>query len=166
MTRQSQPIYLKQVIYLKAVIQRVKRASVSVENEVVSAIDSGLLILLGVAQGDTEHVADVLAEKTANLRIFSDSEDKMNLSLLTIGGDALVVSQFTLCANCVKGRRPDFFSAAKPDEAERLYEYFCKRIKTTGVNRVEKGVFGADMQVELLNDGPVTIILDTTELKK
>lgn len=151
---------------MKAVIQRVKRASVSVDNEVVSAIDGGLLILLGVAQGDTERSADVLAEKIANLRIFSDSDDKMNLSLLTTEGAALVVSQFTLCANCVKGRRPDFFGAAKPDEAERLYEYFCERIKTTGVHTVGKGIFGADMQVELLNDGPVTIILDTAELKK
>ena len=151
---------------MKAVIQRVKRASVSVDNEVVSAIDGGLLILLGVAQGDTERYADVLAEKIANLRIFSDSDDKMNLSLLTTGGAALVVSQFTLCANCVKGRRPDFFGAAKPDEAERLYEYFCERIKIAGVHTVGKGVFGADMQVELLNDGPVTIILDTAELKK
>ena len=151
---------------MKAVIQRVKRASVSVDGEVVSAIDGGLLILLGVAQGDTERNADVLAEKIANLRIFSDSDDKMNLSLLTTGGEALVVSQFTLCANCVKGRRPDFFGAAKPDEAERLYEYFCERIKTAGVHTVGKGIFGADMQVELLNDGPVTIILDTAELKK
>ena len=151
---------------MKAVIQRVKRASVSVDNEVISAIDGGLLILLGVAQGDTERDAEVLAEKIANLRIFSDSDDKMNLSLLTTEGAALVVSQFTLCANCVKGRRPDFFGAAKPDEAERLYEYFCERIKTAGVHTVGKGVFGADMQVELLNDGPVTIILDTTELKK
>ena len=151
---------------MKAVLQRVTRASVTVDGACVSSIDSGLLILLGVAEGDTRRDAEVLAEKAANLRIFSDSEDKMNLSVLTTGGAALVVSQFTLCANCVKGRRPDFFAAAKPDEASELYEYFCERIKTAGVQTVGKGVFGADMKVELLNDGPVTIILDTTELKK
>jgi D-tyrosyl-tRNA(Tyr) deacylase len=151
---------------MKAVLQRVTRASVTVDGACVSSIENGLLILLGVAQGDTRRDAEVLAEKTANLRIFSDSDDKMNLSLLTTGGAALVVSQFTLCANCVKGRRPDFFAAAKPDEANELYEYFCERIKTAGVQTVGKGVFGADMKVELLNDGPVTIILDTTELKK
>lgn len=153
-------------MYMKAVIQRVTRASVTVEGECISAIENGLFILLGVAEGDTRRDAEVLAEKTANLRIFSDSDDKMNLSLLTTGGAALVVSQFTLCANCVKGRRPDFFGAAKPDLANELYEYFCERIKMAGVKTVGKGVFGADMKVELLNDGPVTIILDTTELKK
>ena len=151
---------------MKAVIQRVTSASVTVEGEVVSSIDGGFLILLGVAQGDTERDAEVLAEKIANLRIFRDSEDKMNLSLLTTGGSALVVSQFTLCANCSHGRRPDFFGAAKPDTAEKLYEYFCERIKSAGISSVHKGVFGADMKVSLLNDGPVTIILDSKELKK
>ena len=151
---------------MKAVIQRVTSASVTVEGEVVSSIDGGFLILLGVAQGDTERDAEVLAEKIANLRIFRDSEDKMNLSLLTTGGSALVVSQFTLCANCSHGRRPDFFGAAKPDTAEKLYEYFCERIKAEGVHNVGKGVFGAHMDVELLNDGPVTIIIDSGELKK
>ncbi len=151
---------------MKAVLQRVTRASVTVEGERISAIDGGLLILLGVAEGDTRRDAEVLADKIANLRIFSDSDDKMNLSLLTTGGSALVVSQFTLCANCIKGRRPDFFGAAKPDTANELYEYFCERIKDTGVTTVGKGVFGADMKVELLNDGPVTIILDSGELKK
>ena len=151
---------------MKAVLQRVTRASVTVEGERISAIDGGLLILLGVAEGDTRRDAEVLADKIANLRIFSDSDDKMNLSLLTTGGSALVVSQFTLCANCVKGRRPDFFGAAKPAAANELYEYFCERIKDAGVTTVGKGVFGADMKVELLNDGPVTIILDSGELKK
>lgn len=151
---------------MKAVLQRVTRASVTVEGERISAIDGGLLILLGVAEGDTRRDAEVLADKIANLRIFSDSDDKMNLSLLTTGGSALVVSQFTLCANCIKGRRPDFFGAAKPDTANELYEYFCERIKDAGVTNVGKGVFGADMKVELLNDGPVTIILDSGELKK
>lgn len=151
---------------MKAVLQRVKNASVTVDGALISEIGQGLLVLLGVADGDTERDADVLASKIANLRIFSDADDKMNLSLLTVGGELLVVSQFTLCANCVKGRRPDFFSAAKPDEANRLYLYFCKRIKNEGVATVKTGEFGADMQVELLNDGPVTILLDSGELKK
>lgn len=151
---------------MKAVIQRVTRASVTVDGERVSAIGNGLLILLGVAEGDTRRDAEVLADKIANLRIFSDSDDKMNLSLLTVEGAALVVSQFTLCADCRKGRRPDFFSAAKPDIADELYGYFCERIKNTGVNDVQKGVFGADMKVELLNDGPVTILIDSGDLKK
>lgn len=151
---------------MKAVLQRVKNASVTVDGALISEIGQGLLVLLGVADGDTERDADVLASKIANLRIFSDADDKMNLSLLTVGGEMLVVSQFTLCANCVKGRRPDFFSAAKPDEANRLYLYFCKRIMNEGVATVKTGEFGADMQVELLNDGPVTILLDSGELKK
>ena len=151
---------------MKAVIQRVSQASVTVDGAVVSAIGSGLLIFLGVAQGDSERDAQVLADKIANLRIFSDSDDKMNLSLLTTGGSALVVSQFTRCASCVKGRRPDFFGAAKPDTANELYEYFCNRIKESGVTDVRKGIFGADMKVGLLNDGPVTILLDSLELKK
>lgn len=151
---------------MKAVLQRVTRASVTVEGERISSIGGGLLILLGVADGDTGRDAEVLADKIANLRIFSDSEGKMNLSLLATDGEALVVSQFTLCANCVKGRRPDFFAAAKPDTANELYEYFCERMIENGVKSVGKGVFGADMQVELLNDGPVTIIIDSGELKK
>ena len=151
---------------MKAVIQRVTRASVTVDGELISSIGSGLMILLGVAQGDTQRDAEVLADKIANLRIFTDSQDKMNLSLLTTGGSALVVSQFTLCANCSHGRRPEFCSAAKPDIAEELYEYFCKRSKSTGVNEVLKGVFGAKMKVDLLNDGPVTIIIDSGDLKK
>ena len=151
---------------MKAVIQRVTRAGVTVDGELISSIDSGLLILLGVAQGDTRRDAEVLADKIANLRIFSDSDDKMNLSLLTTKGAALVVSQFTLCADCSHGRRPDFFGAAKPDIAEELYEYFCERSKSNGVSEVRKGVFGADMKVELLNDGPVTIIIDSGDLKK
>ena len=142
---------------MKAVIQRVKNASVTVEGQRISAIGQGLLVLLGVAEGDTERDAEVLAAKIANLRIFSDENDKMNLSLLTVGGEMLVVSQFTLCADCRKGRRPDFFSAAKPEEATRLYLYFCERIKNEGVRSVKTGEFGADMKVALINDGPVTI---------
>ena len=151
---------------MKAVLQRVSRASVTVDETLVSAIENGLLIFLGVADGDTSRDAQALADKIANLRIFSDSDDKMNLSLLTTGGSALVVSQFTLCANCSHGRRPDFFAAAKPDTANELYEYFCERIKDAGVTDVQKGIFGADMKVELLNDGPVTILIDSGELKK
>lgn len=151
---------------MKAVIQRVRNAAVAVEGRAVAEIGQGLLVLLGVADGDTERDADVLAAKIANLRIFSDADDKMNLSLLTIGGEMLVVSQFTLCADCRKGRRPDFFGAAKPEEANRLYLYFCERIKKEGVATVLTGEFGADMQVSLLNDGPVTIIIDSGELKK
>ena len=151
---------------MKAVIQRVKCASVTVDDTIVGKIGQGLLILLGVAEGDTERDAEVLADKIANLRIFSDQDDKMNLSLLTVEGEALVVSQFTLCASCARGRRPDFFGAAKPDIAEKLYLYFSERIKSNGVHTVERGEFGADMQVSLINDGPVTIILDSGELKK
>ena len=151
---------------MKAVLQRVSSADVVVDGEQIAAIGSGLLILLGVAQGDTLRDAEVLADKIANLRIFCDADDKMNLSLLTVGGAALVVSQFTLCANCAHGRRPDFFGAAKPQEAEELYLYFCERIKSAGVSSVVTGEFGADMQVSLCNDGPVTILLDSTELKR
>jgi len=151
---------------MRAVIQRVTSADIVVEGEKISQIGEGLLVLLGVCDGDTERDADALAKKIANLRIFSDSEGRMNLSLLTIEGEMLVVSQFTLCADCSHGRRPDFFSAAKPDEAERLYLYFCRRIKAEGVKSVATGVFGADMKVSLLNDGPVTIILDSGDLKK
>ena len=151
---------------MKAVLQRVTHAAVEIGGEKTGEIGAGLLVLLGVAEGDAERDADALAAKIANLRIFSDEQGKMNLSLLSIGGEMLVVSQFTLCASCAHGRRPDFFSAAKPQEAERLYLYFCDRIKSEGVRRVATGVFGADMQVSLLNDGPVTIILDSGELKR
>lgn len=151
---------------MKAVIQRVSFASVTVDGKEVSKIDKGLLVLLGVQSGDEKADADVLANKICNLRIFEDENEKMNYSLLDIKGEMLVVSQFTLLANCVHGRRPDFLSAEKPKEAEEMYLYFCERIKNTGVNSVKQGVFGADMKVNLLNDGPVTIILDSKELKK
>ena len=122
--------------------------------------------MLGVKQGDTEKEADFLASKVANLRVFSDENDKMNLSLLDIGGEALVISNFTLYADCSHGRRPSFINAEKPDKANELYEYFCSKLKEQGVVSVEKGEFGADMKVSLLNDGPVTIILDTEEIMK
>ena len=149
---------------MRALIQRVKYASVTVEGSCIGKINHGLLILLGVGPQDTEKEADFLAEKCANLRIFTDEHDKMNLSLLDVKGECLVVSQFTLYADCKKGRRPSFVGAAQPKEADRLYEYFKERVKLAGVEKVEHGQFGADMKVELLNDGPVTIMLDTDEI--
>jgi len=150
---------------VKAVIQRVTHASVKVDGETVGSCGQGFLILLGVMAGDDEKEADKLVNKTVNLRIFEDENGKMNLSSLDIGGEMLVASQFTLCADCTHGRRPSFTPSAPPDEANRLYEYFVHRLKENGISHVETGVFGADMKVELLNDGPVTIILDSSELK-
>lgn len=150
---------------MKAVIQRVTHASVKVDGETVGSCGQGFLILFGVMAGDDEKEADKLVNKTVNLRIFEDENGKMNLSSLDIGGEMLVVSQFTLCADCTHGRRPSFTPSAPPDEANRLYEYFVRRLKENGISHVETGVFGADMKVELLNDGPVTIILDSSELK-
>lgn len=150
---------------MKAVIQRVTHASVKVDGETVGSCGQGFLILLGVMAGDDEKEADKLVNKTVNLRIFEDENGKMNLSSLDIGGEMLVASQFTLCADCTHGRRPSFTPSAPPDEANRLYEYFVRRLKENGISHVETGVFGADMKVELLNDGPVTIILDSSELK-
>lgn len=149
---------------MKSVIQRVTRASVKVDNEIKGQIEEGLLILLGVEPDDTESEVDLLANKIANLRIFCDENDKMNLSLLDINGEALVISNFTLCGDCRKGRRPYFGDAATPDIAEPLYDSFCRKISLCGVSKVEKGVFGADMKVELLNDGPVTITINSKEL--
>ena len=149
---------------MRALIQRVSHASVTVEGECVGKIEKGLLVLLGVGPQDTEKQADFLAEKCANLRIIVEANDKMNLSLLDIGGEMLVVSQFTLYADCRKGRRPSFVNAAAPAEADRLYEYFQQSVKNAGVAKVEHGKFGASMQVELLNNGPVTIMMDTDEI--
>lgn len=150
---------------MKAVIQRVKNANVVIENKEVSRIENGFLILLGVCKEDTENEADKLIKKIPVLRVFEDKNGKMNLSCLDIDGEIMVVSQFTLCADCSHGRRPSFTSSASPDEANRLYEYFVDRLKKSGVKNVCTGVFGADMKVSLLNDGPVTIILDSEELK-
>jgi D-tyrosyl-tRNA(Tyr) deacylase len=150
---------------LKAVIQRVTQASVSVGDETVGRIGPGLAVLLGVAQGDTVDEARRLAEKTAGLRIFSDAEGRFNLSLLDTGGEALVVSQFTLLADSRKGRRPSFAGAAPPEEAEPLVGEYENALRRLGV-RVAGGRFGAHMQVEILNDGPVTIILDSVELER
>ena len=146
---------------MKTVIQRVSSASVSVDGAVVGSIGTGYLILLGVMDGDGQAQADLLAKKTAELRINEDENGKMNLSLTQIAGDALVVSQFTLCADVSHGRRPSFTPSAPPREAESLYRYFCEQLRAQGISRVETGVFGADMQVSLVNDGPVTMLLDT-----
>lgn len=145
---------------MKIVLQRVKEASVAVNGETVSSIGSGLLLLIGVAQGDTETQADWLAEKVAGLRIFSDEYGKMNLGVLDAGGEVLAVSQFTLLADTRKGKRPSFIEAARPEEAEPLFEYFCETLRVAGVGSVLTGRFGAMMDVSLVNDGPVTIILE------
>ncbi len=151
---------------MKAVIQRVKRADVSVDGKTVGEIGKGYLILLGVVEGDTEHEAQVLAVKTAKLRIFEDENEKMNLSVNDVDGEVLVVSQFTLCADCKKGNRPSFTPSAAPEVANRLYELYSSLLVENGVKRVANGIFGADMQVSLVNDGPVTIILDTDLWRK
>ena len=145
---------------MKIVVQRVKNAKVDVEGITVGKIDKGFLVLLGVTHNDTEEQADYLAKKLCNLRVFTDENDKMNLSLKDVDGRLLIVSQFTLYADCTGGNRPSFINAAKPDKAEKLYEYFCKQCKEKYNIEVEKGIFGADMKVELLNDGPVTIIIE------
>ncbi|MFA7061429.1 MAG: D-aminoacyl-tRNA deacylase [Pedobacter sp.] len=144
---------------MKAVIQRVTSASVVVDEKTVGEIGRGSLVLLGVEKGDDESQADWLAEKIVNLRIFEDEAGKMNLSLPDIGGSLLIVSQFTLAGNCDKGRRPSFDSAAPPEEGKRLYDYFVDELKRLGLP-VATGIFQADMQVSLVNDGPVTFILE------
>lgn len=145
---------------MRAVVQRVSRAGVTVAGEVKGRIGPGLLVLLGVATGDNESDADYLVDKIANLRIFDDADGKMNVSLLDARGELLVVSQFTLYGDTRRGRRSSFIHAAPPEEANRLYEYFVSRFRTL-IERVETGVFQAMMNVELINDGPVTIILDS-----
>jgi len=145
---------------MKAVIQRVKESSVSIENEIIGSIKRGLLILLGVAKGDQKAEADYLSEKVANLRIFEDENGKMNRSLLETGGEALVISQFTLLGDCRKGRRPSFIAAAEPEDANLLYEYFANRLRDKGIF-VQKGKFRAMMDVALVNDGPVTLIVES-----
>ncbi len=145
---------------MKIVLQRVKYASVSVEDALFSEIGPGLLLLVGVAKGDTEAEAEWLAEKAAGLRIFNDAEGKMNLSDRETGGEVLAVSQFTLLADTRKGKRPSFVAAAPPEEAEMLFDYFCEKLRATGVRSVKTGSFGAMMDVALTNDGPVTIVLE------
>ena len=150
---------------MRAVIQRVKHASVSVDNQITGEIKQGFLVLLGVTHTDTEKEVDWLAKKITDLRVFNDSEDKMNLGLKDVNGELLIISQFTLYGNCIKGRRPAFIDAAKPDMANELYEKFLKKCKGLGF-KTEAGIFGADMKVELLNDGPVTLIIDTKDCSK
>lgn len=151
---------------MKAVFQRVYDAKVEMEGRTVGAIGKGALVLLGVVDGDTAAEAALMAQKIANLRVFTDDADKMNLSLLDIGGEVLSVSNFTLAANCSHGRRPEFFKAARPDVAEPLYEQFMAELRKAGVVSVQAGEFGADMTVSMRGEGPVTIILDTEDWKK
>lgn len=145
---------------MKVVIQRVAEASVEVENKIVGEIKTGLMLLIGVDEDDTQEDADWLVKKILDLRIFSDDEGKMNLSVKDIKGEILCVSQFTLISDYKKGNRPSFIRAAKPDKAVPLFEYFKMMIKQSGLN-VASGIFGADMKVSLLNDGPVTIVMDS-----
>ncbi len=146
---------------MRAVIQRVTKSSVTVDGEIKGSIGKGYNVLLGVMDGDTEAQAELLAAKIAKLRVFEDEAGKMNKSVTDINGEILVISQFTLCADIKKGNRPSFTDSAAPDEANRLYEYFCSKLLENGVSKVEKGVFAADMKVEIHNDGPVTIVMDT-----
>ena len=144
---------------MKLVVQRVSGAQVEVDGKIVGKINDGFLVLFGAGQCDTKEQADYLAEKLCNLRVFRDENDKMNLSIKDINGELLIVSQFTLYADCRKGNRPSFINAADPKDAEQLYEYFINKCREI-VKKVEKGIFGAYMKVDLLNDGPVTIILE------
>lgn len=144
---------------MKLVIQRVANATVKVDGETIGEIEKGFLVLVGIKQGDTTELADSLIKKLCNLRVFEDENNKMNLSIKDINGKLLIVSQFTLYADCKKGNRPSFIEAARPEEAEPLYEYFKQGCRNEGIE-VQSGKFGADMKVSLLNDGPVTIIIE------
>ncbi len=148
---------------MKFVIQRVTRAQVSVNNEVIGKIGKGFLVLVGIGKADDEKIADKLVQKLVNMRIFEDENGKTNLGLKDVGGEVLVISQFTLYADCKKGNRPSFTEAGAPQEANRLYEYILERCRAE-IETVQHGEFGADMKVELLNDGPFTIILDSREI--
>ncbi|MFN8375514.1 MAG: D-aminoacyl-tRNA deacylase [Anaerolineae bacterium] len=150
---------------MRIVLQRVQRGSVRVEDSIVGAVEKGFVALVGITHGDTQAEAELLAKKTANLRVFEDEAGKMNLSALDVGAGVLVISQFTLYADARKGRRPSFTDAALPDVASPLVDYYAERLRAEGIARVEKGVFGAMMLVEIHNDGPVTIILDSTDFK-
>ncbi len=145
---------------MKIVVQRVKNANVVVENKTIGEIRQGFMVLLGVAPTDTKEIADFLVQKLIHLRVFEDENQKMNLSIQDIDGELLIVSQFTLYANSNHGNRPSFTEAAKPDLANELYEYFVEQCKKENIKKVATGEFGADMQVSLQNDGPVTIILE------
>lgn len=144
---------------MKLVVQRVKEAKVEVDEKVVGKINKGFLVLIGVTHEDDKEQADYLVKKLCNLRVFEDENGKMNLGLKDVEGELLIVSQFTLYADCSNGNRPSFTNAAKPEKANELYEYFCKECEKNNI-KVEKGIFGADMKVSLINDGPVTIIIE------
>ena len=148
---------------MRAVVQRASRAKVTVDNRIVGCIGRGLVVLLGVTESDTAAEAEYLADKITELRVFSDDDGKMNLSLGDVGGAVLAISQFTLYGDCRRGRRPSYTEAARPEKAEQLYEHFVRRIIEKGI-AAETGVFGAMMQVELVNDGPVTLMLDSSKL--
>ena len=150
---------------MKLVVQRVKKAEVKVDGNIIGKIDKGFLVLIGIKVGDTKEQADYLVKKLCNLRVFSDENDKMNLSIKDVKGKLLIVSQFTLYGDCSQGNRPSFIEAARPEEANPLYEYFCNQCELNNIE-VQKGIFGADMKVSLLNDGPFTIVLDSSEICK
>lgn len=150
---------------MRLVVQRVTESNVKVDNKIVGKIDNGFMVLVGISNDDNEQIIDKMIDKLINLRVFEDENEKMNLSLLDIEGSILSISQFTLYADCKKGRRPSFVDAAKPSLAKPLYEYFNEKIEEKGI-KVEKGIFGAMMDVMLINDGPVTIILDSDEIIK
>ena len=150
-------------IKMKFLIQRVNKANVEVDKKCVGKIGKGFLVFVGIANSDNKEIADIMIKKLINLRVFSDENDKMNLALKDVNGELLIVSQFTLYANCKRGNRPDFMQSAKPEQANELYEYIIEKCKSSELN-VQTGIFGADMKVELLNDGPVTIILDSEEI--
>lgn len=146
---------------MRLLVQRVKRASVTISNNITRNISQGMCVFIGVTHNDSAKNADWLAEKLTGLRIFEDENGKINLSVKDIDGEILLVSQFSLYASCEKGRRPSFTNAAKPDEAEKLYDYFVERVKLSGIKNVQCGEFGADMTVEIINDGPLTFIIDS-----
>lgn len=146
---------------MRLLIQRVKRAAVAIENHETREISKGLCVFIGITHGDTEKDANWLAEKMAGLRIFEDNNGKINLSVFDIDGEVLLVSQFSLYASCSSGRRPGFTDAAKPDEAEKIYDYFVSKVKSMGLKKTECGIFGAEMEVTIINDGPLTFIVDS-----
>lgn len=149
---------------MRAIIQRVSKADIMINGTDGGAINTGFVVLLGISDDDNEKCADYIADKIMGLRVFTDSEDKLNLSLDDINGEIMIVSNFTLYGNCKKGNRPSFIKAAKPPLADGLYDYFVDRIKSKSKNKVITGEFGADMQINLTNDGPITIIMDTDEI--
>ncbi|WP_027089391.1 D-aminoacyl-tRNA deacylase [Thomasclavelia saccharogumia] len=148
---------------MRLVIQKVSQSSVKIDGKIVGKIGKGYMVLVGITNGDDKMLVEKMVDKLVNLRIFEDENDKLNLSLLDVNGSILSISQFTLYANCKKGRRPSFIDAAKPNVSSPLYDYFNEVLEKKGVN-VERGVFGAMMEVSLINDGPVTIILDSKEI--